>query len=29
MATQRWTDEMLDDLASTVGEMRESMTKTF
>ena len=26
MAVQRWTDEMLDELASSVGEMRESMT---
>jgi chromosome segregation ATPase len=25
MATQRWTDEMLDSLASSVGELRESM----
>ena len=27
MAVQRWTDEMLDELASSVGEMRESMTE--
>ncbi|NER24822.1 MAG: hypothetical protein F6J96_29805 [Symploca sp. SIO1C2] len=27
MAIQRWTDEMLDELASTVGEMRESITE--
>jgi chromosome segregation ATPase len=25
MATQRWTDEMLDNLASSVGGLRESM----
>lgn len=25
MTTQRWTDEMLDDLASSVGELRESV----
>ena len=27
MAVQRWTDEMLDELASSVGEMRESITE--
>ncbi len=27
MATERWTDEMLDELASTVGEMRESINE--
>ena len=27
MAVQRWTDEMLDELASSVGEMREGMTE--
>ena len=27
MTTERWTDEMLDELASTVGEMRDSMTQ--
>ena len=27
MALQRWTDEMLDELASSVGEMRESITE--
>ena len=26
MAVQRWTDEMLDELASSVGEMRASIT---
>ena len=25
MTVQRWTDEMLDELASSVSEMRESM----
>ena len=27
MVVQRWTDEMLDELASSVGEMRESITE--
>ncbi|NEP56606.1 MAG: hypothetical protein F6K31_06220 [Symploca sp. SIO2G7] len=27
MAVQRWTDGMLDGLASSVGEMRESITE--
>ena len=27
MTVQRWTDEMLDELASSVGEMRESITE--
>ena len=27
MAVQRWTDEMLDQLASSVGEMRDGMTE--
>jgi methyl-accepting chemotaxis protein len=27
MVVQRWTDEMLDELASTVGEMRDGMTE--
>ncbi len=27
MAVQRWTDEMLDELASSVGGMRESITE--
>ena len=27
MAVQRWTDEMLDELASSVFEMRESITE--
>ncbi|MGK7878076.1 MAG: hypothetical protein AB4426_33650 [Xenococcaceae cyanobacterium] len=27
MAVQRWTDEMLDELASSVGEMRDSITQ--
>ena len=27
MAIQRWTDEMVDELASSVGEMRESITE--
>jgi len=27
MVIQRWTDEMLDELASSVSEMRESMTE--
>lgn len=27
MTTQRWTDEMLDELASTVSELRESVTE--
>ena len=27
MAVQRWTDSMLDELASSVGEMRESITE--
>ncbi len=26
MAVERWTDEMLDELASSVSEMRESIT---
>lgn len=27
MAVKRWTDDMLDDLASSVGEMRESISE--
>jgi outer membrane murein-binding lipoprotein Lpp len=27
MATQRWTDEMIDELASSVTELRESVTE--
>ncbi len=27
MAVQRWTDEMLDELTSSVFEMRDSMTQ--
>ena len=27
MAVQRWTDEMLDELASSVGEMRDGMNE--
>lgn len=27
MAVERWTDEMLDELASSVGEMRVGMTE--
>ncbi|MFB2835630.1 hypothetical protein [Floridanema evergladense] len=27
MAVERWTDEMLDELASSVGEMRKSITE--
>ena len=27
MSVQRWNDEMLDDLASSVTELRESMTE--
>ena len=27
MAVQRWTDEMLDTLADTVAQMRDSMTE--
>ena len=27
MTTERWTDEMLDELASTVGEMRNSISE--
>ena len=27
MTVQRWTDEMLDELASSVGDMRESITE--
>ncbi len=27
MTVKRWTDEMLDELASSVGEMRESITE--
>ena len=27
MAVERWTDEMLDELASSVGEMRDSITE--
>jgi chlorite dismutase len=27
MAVQRWTDEMLDELASSVGEMRQSIAE--
>ena len=27
MAVQRWTDEMLDELASSVNELRESMSE--
>ena len=27
MTVQRWTDEMLDELASSVSELRESMTE--
>jgi signal transduction histidine kinase len=27
MAVQRWTDEMLDELASSVGEIRDSITE--
>ena len=27
MAVQLWTDEMLDELASSVGEMRDGMTQ--
>jgi hypothetical protein len=27
MTIQRWTDEMLDDLASSVTELRESVTE--
>ncbi len=27
MVVQRWTDEMLDELASSVGEMRESISE--
>ena len=27
MAVQRWTDEMLDELASSVGQMRESINE--
>ena len=27
MVIKRWTDEMLDELASSVGEMRESITE--
>ena len=27
MATQRWTDEMLDNLASSVSEVKESVTE--
>lgn len=27
MAVKRWTDKMLDELASSVGEMRDSITE--
>jgi methyl-accepting chemotaxis protein len=27
MVVQRWTDEMVDELASSVGEMRDSITE--
>ncbi|MEA5536748.1 hypothetical protein [Crocosphaera sp. XPORK-15E] len=27
MATKRWTEEMLDELASSVGELKESVTE--
>ncbi len=27
MTTQRWTDEMLDDLASSVTELKDSVTE--
>ena len=27
MAVERWTDEMLDELASSVGELRDGMTE--
>jgi hypothetical protein len=27
MTLQRWTDEMLDELASSVGELRESVSE--
>ncbi|MEA5536244.1 hypothetical protein [Crocosphaera sp. XPORK-15E] len=27
MTTQRWTDEMIDGLASSMGEMKESITE--
>ena len=27
MVVQRWTDEMLDDLASSVSEVRESVSE--